>query len=252
MPLRHAGQSLEEERRGLIENELETPMLGALLLCVFAGLEWGRYLTDYKPHPVLVTFAAAISVVWCACRILRLRPRIRALRQGIDGERVVGQFLERLRAQDYVVFHDVLGPGFNIDHVLIGPAGVFTIETKTWSKPVRGDARIRFDGQQLLVGKQAPDRDPITQACAQSSWLKGLLTESTGKIFETMPVLLFPGWFVEQAPGSLQHIWVLEPKALPAFLENAPQRCAPADAKLAAFHLSRFIRAAEKDLLSRS
>ena len=39
-----------------------------------------------------------------------------------------------------------------IDHVIIGPAGIFTIETKTWSKPVRGEARIVFDGEKLTAG----------------------------------------------------------------------------------------------------
>jgi hypothetical protein len=58
---------------------------------------------------------------------------MRTLRQGIEGEKAVGQFLERLREQRYQVFHDLVGDGFNVDHVLIGPAGVFTIETKTSS-----------------------------------------------------------------------------------------------------------------------
>ncbi len=35
---------------------------------------------------------------------------------------------------------NAIGGNFNLDHVLIGPAGVFTVETKTHSKP-GGDAR---------------------------------------------------------------------------------------------------------------
>lgn len=35
---------------------------------------------------------------------------------------------------------------------------------------------------------------------------------------------------------------MLEPKALPAFIETEPVRLAEADVKLAAFHLSRYIR----------
>ena len=42
-------------------------------------------------------------------------------------------------------------------------------------------------------------------------------------------------------------MWVLEPKALPAFIENAPVMIAPSDVALAAFHLSRYVRSeAEK------
>lgn len=42
--------------------------------------------------------------------------------------------------------------------------------------------------------------------------------------------------------------WVLEPKALPAFIENEPETLAERDVAMAAFHLSRYVRVAESDL----
>jgi hypothetical protein len=42
------------------------------------------------------------------------------LMQGREGEKAVGQYLERLRARGYQVLHDIPGENFNIDHVLIG------------------------------------------------------------------------------------------------------------------------------------
>ncbi len=141
----------------------------------------------------------------------------------------------------------VVATGFNIDHVLIGPAGVFTIETKTWSKPLYGDARIAYDGENLTAGKLQPDRDPVVQAKAQSRWLKLLIAESTGRRLNVQPVVLFPGWFVEAASGSQKEVWVLEPKALPALLANADHHLAAEDIKLVSFHLSRFIRSVERE-----
>jgi len=246
-PLRHAGQSLEEERRNLIDDKVQFPVLLALMYIVLAGLEWWRYLKDSPPQPALATAVAVVAALFVGWRIVRIRPKLKALALGIEGEKAVGQFLERLREQGCVVFHDVVGTDFNIDHVVIGPAGVFTVETKTWRKPLRGDARIRFDGHTLMVGEHKPDRDPIVQARAQASWLRHLLQESTGKSFDTRPVVVFPGWFVESAPGSHKDLWVLEPKALPAFLENEPVRLTPEDVKLAAYHLSRHIRAGEAE-----
>lgn len=246
-PLRHAGQSLEEERQRLIEDKLESPLLLAVFFCTLAGLEWWRYFNPFTPQPGLYTTVAILGVAFAAWRYFRVVPRMRALRLGLEGERVVGQYLEGLRAKGCSVFHDIVGPTFNIDHVVIGPAGVFTIETKTWRKPARGDARIRFDGETLVAGNRAPERDPIVQARAQASWLRQMLSESTGKAFETWPVVLFPGWYVDQAPGSLQRLWVLEPKALPAFLDREPARLTAEDARLAAYHLSRHIRAVERE-----
>ena len=131
--------------------------------------------------------------------------------------------------------------------MLIGPAGVFTIETKTWSKPLRGDARIAYDGNTLIVAGRVPDRDPLVQAKAQANWLRALLTESTGRRIEVQPVVVFPGWFVEAASGAQRAVWVLEPKGLPAFLDRQAQRMAGEDVKLAAYHLARHVRSVERE-----
>jgi hypothetical protein len=221
-------------------------MLQALLFVVLAGFEWWRAYTDLKPQPVLFSLVAIAMVAYAAYRLIRARPELRALLQAHEGEKVVGQFLERLRADGFQVFHDVVGAGFNVDHVLVGPPGVFTVETKTWSKPEKGDARIEFDGHNIRAGSHSPDRDPVSQAKAQAAWLKALLSESSGRSAEVRPVIVFPGWFVANSSGSFRDVWVLEPKALPAFLNNEPVRLLPDEVKLLAFHLSRFIRASEK------
>jgi hypothetical protein len=246
-PLRLPGQSVDEQREKLIEDRFEYPALVAVMLAAYAGFEWWRDYTAAPPAPWLMTTAALAAIAFAAWRFYRLRPRLRALRLASEGEKVVGQYLEGLRAKGYRVFHDVVGTGFNVDHVLIGPAGVFTIETKTWSKPRRGDARIVFDGRQLAVGDREADDRVAVQALAQARWLRDLLSESTGKRMPVRPVVLFPGWFVEPRPGATREIWVLEPKALPAFLGNALQVLPPQDVALASTHLSRMIRVRERD-----
>lgn len=245
-PLRLPGQSLEEERRRLFENKIETPLMLAVFFAAFTAMEWWRYFWTRPPSPVIFTVVAVLMSGFAAWRILKSRPQVRALKQGIEGEKAVGQFLERLRENGYHVFHDLIGTGFNVDHVVIGPAGVFTVETKTWSKPARGEAKITFDGEQLMTAGRAPERNPVIQARAQSAWLKGLLSESTGRTFDVFPVVVFPGWYIEQSSERLRDIWVLEPKALVKFLANAPQRLGPEEVKLASFHLSRFIRGSEQ------
>ncbi len=57
--------------------------------------------------------------------------------RGATGEEQVGALLEELSEEGWHVMHDVsLGHG-NVDHILIGPAGVFTVETKSHPGPVR-------------------------------------------------------------------------------------------------------------------
>ena len=75
----------------------------------------------------------------------------RAWRKGAEGEEHVGGRLERLAEQGWHVLHSVpVGQrGSDIDHVLIGPGGVFTINTKNhpgktiWVAP----NQIRVNGQ---------------------------------------------------------------------------------------------------------
>lgn len=245
-PLRNPGQSLDEERFDLAYDRIFTPFAIAVLLVILAAIEWWRYFNPHPPKPVLYSVFALLGVGYAAWLIWRERPRLRSLRLGSEGEKAVGQYLERLRDQGYQIFHDVLGPGFNVDHVLIGPAGVFTVETKTHSKPARGDARITFDGDRLLIAGFEPERDPIVQAKAQAAWLRTLLGESTGRKLAVRPVILFPGWFVEQGQGTTRDVWVLNPKALPDFLEHNASVLTPEDVKLASYHLSRIIRTEER------
>lgn len=244
-PLRIPGQSVEEEREKLLDDVVEQWGLQALFFVLLAGLEWYRYYTDMKPSPWLLSAFALFMVLFAAWRIARVRPQLRNLRLARDGERAVGQYLERLREDGYQIFHDLVGEGFNVDHLLIGPGGVFTIETKTWSKPMRGPAEIYFDGQRITVGNRVIDRDPVVQAKAQARWVRQVLEESAGKRTVVRPVILFPGWFISSPNGALNDIWVLEPKALPAFLVKEPARLAESDIKLFAYHVSRFIRTKE-------
>src|SRR5688500_12796366 len=51
--------------------------------------------------------------------------------KGRNGEAVVGEALEELRWERYIVLHDVPFPGQgNIDHLVSGPNGVYLVETK--------------------------------------------------------------------------------------------------------------------------
>lgn len=244
-PLRLPGQSIGEERDRLLEDVVGYWLALAGMMVFMAGFEWYRLAVDLKPSPVIFTVAALLVCSFAAWRIWRVMPTMRALRQAREGEQAVGQFLERLRADGYHIFHDLIGENFNIDHVLVGPAGVFTVETKTWSKPVRGQTEIQFDGERIRVAGREPDRDPVVQAKAQANWIRRLLNETAGRSPFVKPVIVFPGWYVANSKGSFSELWVLEPKALPTFLANEPARMSESDVQLFSYHLSRHIRAEE-------
>lgn len=71
--------------------------------------------------------------------------KLKPWEQGLEGEQTVAKELEKL-PDSYYVIHDVIaewkGRKAQIDHVVIGPTGVFAIETKS----LGGDLRPHPDG----------------------------------------------------------------------------------------------------------
>ena len=87
----------------------------------------------------------AIALMRAAIALWGARQTTEAWRKGYEGEVMTAAVLQRLPAS-YVVLHDLRLPRSraNIDHVVIGPTGVFTVETKHYSSGVlirRGEAR---------------------------------------------------------------------------------------------------------------
>lgn len=210
------------------------------IMLLTAVLQW---LLPIPPLTMVIVtaFYFSLSLAIFLPRMFKRLGEMKRLRQARDGERAVAEYLDLLREDGHRVFHDIVGTNFNIDHVIIGPKGVFTVETKTLNKRVGQNISLRFDGKTVCVGEAALPDNPVPQALAQALWLKRTLTDSTGKVFGVKPVVVFPGWFVE--PSKRDEVWVLEPKALSGFLAKEPLRMKPEDITLAVFHLKRYIRA---------
>jgi nuclease-like protein len=93
------------------------------------------------PHAGLAGVAVAALVGWR----LRFRPSeaARTWQRGAAGERRTARLLRRLARDGFVVFHDLAAPGntrANVDHLVIGPSGVFVIDSKQWTGQVRQGA----------------------------------------------------------------------------------------------------------------
>ncbi len=83
-------------------------------------------------------------------------PLVERRDRGASAEEHVGSLLEQLPASEWHVIHDAsLGRG-NVDHILIGPAGIYTIETKSHPGPVKvgrlhGATIRQVQAQQRLI-----------------------------------------------------------------------------------------------------
>lgn len=252
-PLRNPGESLERYWMDYVMDQVLLYLMVALFMTLLAALEWWRYLQDLPPSPYIYTAMATIVVPVAAYKVWTARKKAHAIRQGIEGEKSVGQYLERLREKQAQVFHDIPGTNFNLDHVVVHESGIYVVETKAYSKPENEAPTITFNGETLLVAGRTPKRDPVKQVRAASSWLRDLLEESTGKRFTVRPVVVFPGWYIEPtAEARRSDVWVLNPKALPGFIDHSRAQLSPDDVRLASYHLSRYIRGFAREAAKKS
>ena len=243
------GPSLDEALRTIVQRDAHEAMVPAALLTLIAVWEWIRWLSP-MPGPELLTAIALAAICWASVKVRRARTTIERLKLGRDSEREVGDAFDQLRERGYRVFHDIPGPDYTVDHLLVGPQGLFLVETRTGARPARGMGRIRYDGETLTVVGRRGDRDPIQQVMAQARWIADLVSDSSGRNCFVRPVMLFPGWFVERLARTTI-VWALNPKTLPTLVEREPIRLGPEDIQLIASHVSHYLASGTRDAVRR-
>lgn len=166
----------------------------------------------------------AIAYAFYAPRLSVLARELWDCRLGYKGERAVGEELNQLLAAGFRVFHDVPFDGFNIDHVIVGPPGVYAVETKTRRKltniPGREKATVEFDGNQLHFPSWSVSK-PLEQARLNAKTLSEWLTSAVGERIPVNAILTIPGWWVERKargdvnvlnPEEIKHSFPPRPK----------------------------------------
>ena len=76
------------------------------------------------PQPNVYLIFAIIVTGFAVIGWRRLLPKFRNLNRGEAGEMKVGEILEELKQSGYKPIHGITRSGFDIDHVVVGPAGV--------------------------------------------------------------------------------------------------------------------------------
>ena len=123
--------------------------------------------------------------------------------RGASGEEQVGALLDGLASGDWRVIHDAtLGRG-NVDHILVGPAGVFTIETKSHPGPVRV-ARVHGGA--------------LGQARAQAK----AIGRVTG--LEVEPMIVFSRAWVDRPLARRKGVRVLPARMLTGYVSKRPPK----------------------------
>lgn len=132
--------------------------------------------------------------------------------KGARGEEKVSGILQEL-PDGYHVFNDFVACGNHVDHVVVGPTGVFAVETKFWQGAVTVE-----DGC-ILLGGRLPDRSPLDQVLKEANQVKQELQKRDWPGFVT-PVLVFASDTFEAKIAEVRGVAVLNSNHLRASINT--------------------------------
>lgn len=160
-----------------------------------------------------IVLSAAMTLVFIAVfgrKLNKLLDKRRRLKLGLEGEMFTGEELNQLMRLGCRVFHDLEYPYGNIDHVVVSHSGVFTVNSKAWSKPKDGNERCVATVDHNKNQIRLPDRTipiPVDQLEREANWLSKTLSSATGRTIKAEPMLALPGWWVDRIGRSSVYVF---------------------------------------------
>lgn len=142
---------------------------------------------------------------------------------GAEGERRVAAALQAL-PDEWLVLHDrLLMPGIaesNIDHLLVGPAGVFLVDAKNWAGQIGEWEGTVFQHSWRADGSRL--HRPVDREFAGVVGMAGEVARRTGS--GVTQVICLAGRQADQfgEPRVLRNVWVVPVSKLASWLSSRP------------------------------
>jgi hypothetical protein len=208
--LRGPGESLNEQIKDLNFDILMYLFMIPTCSVLIYSIIITEYFSSGRQLNILSAFFYLIVIMgggsYLTSKVFKLLKLRNHLRLGYDCELAVGQELSNRARDGFFVFHDFPAEGFNIDHILVGPTGVFGIDKKGRSKSRVAENenwKLEYDGKKLIFRGWSESK-PLEQAKSQALWLSLWLSKVTGGSCKVVPALAIPGWWIDRtAPGDM-------------------------------------------------
>ncbi|MGI8889878.1 MAG: nuclease-related domain-containing protein [Chthoniobacterales bacterium] len=215
-----AGRHALDQAVRVFQKMLLTTMMVLVVVSVMEGVILARLFTGRISMPELELCLCGGLIIWWLChrqgqQIDRYERERAARRRGQAGECPVAGTLDRLPDQ-FFVFHDVTTGIGNLDHVVIGPTGLFLIETKNWRGVATADSRGELVYNNLAQSK--PCIRAFLARCLQVLNQVKALTHRDELYFKA--IMVFPRARVDAPLGSTGRVHCMTDDKLCAYIEN--------------------------------
>lgn len=144
--------------------------------------------------------------------------------KGIKGEHIVAEYLNQL-PEDYFVFNDAKFPGSygNLDHIVVGPTGIYVIETKNYKGffLVKGNELFYKNGNRVKKAKEQPGRQVMANSMSLKKFLEDNGVNIDGVWISSIVTLVNNNFKIEQKP---KYYNVLFPSTIPQFILNSNRK----------------------------
>lgn len=212
-----AGESARRKYESIRDQRRETLRSGRLVLLAIAAVVSG--IAAIVAHQILgAWWLGAMIGLLPVFNLLLPDQREVAWRKGAEGEEAVGRALDLL-APTARTLHDRLIPQSraNIDHILVGPTGVWTVDAKNYT----GEIAVRGRGSELWINGRNRSK-LLAQAQRQRDVVQRVLAAGGLGHVPVRPALCFLGveWPLLFRPESADGVVLVSPRRLRSLLQG--------------------------------
>ncbi len=160
--------------------------------------------------------------------ILRWRISIRRLKEVswyYAAQKMVEESVAPLTPRGHMIFRDITVDDLSIDHLIVGPKGVFVLQTLVRSVSIRPnqlqDTTVTYDGRTLFF-PSGQEHSSVDQATACAEKLSQWLSEHLDAPIAARAIIALPGWQVKRI--SAEGISVINPSQMEALFQYIKAR----------------------------
>jgi hypothetical protein len=228
--LRAPGQTLKarlnETSREIKFNLALMLSIPIVLLCTYVSYIYRFNATSSYLNGIVIWGVGSAVICFYLVTCLKLIKKRQFLRLSFENELTVGEALNNLNLDGIHIYHDFPADDFKIDHIVVGAAGIFTVDSIARPAPTntgsgKDASTVEYNGKMLSFPRE-DNYKIIEQAEGQAEWLSEWISGAIEEPVAARAIVALPGWFIKRT--SADGISVVNPEQFPSLFEHIKPR----------------------------